>query len=106
MIRDTIEAVGYPPTRAEIARQLGFRSANAAEDHLRALARKGVIELVEAGRLPRHPPGDRGELGMPLIGRVAAGQPDPRRGPYRGAATRSTPACSSRAPTTCSRCAA
>jgi repressor LexA len=72
LIRDAIEAVGYPPTRAEISRQLGFRSANAAEDHLRALARKGIITL-EAGaargiRLKE-------SLGLPLIGRVAAGQP-------------------------------
>jgi repressor LexA len=72
LIRDAIEAVGYPPTRAEIARQLGFRSANAAEDHLRALARKGLIS-IEAGaargiRLKEN-------LGLPLIGRVAAGQP-------------------------------
>jgi len=72
LIRDAIEAAGYPPTRAEIARQLGFRSANAAEDHLRALERKGMI-TIEAGaargiRL-------REGLGIPLIGRVAAGQP-------------------------------
>ena len=46
LIRNCIAADGCPPTRAEIARRLGFRSANAAEDHLRALARKGVIELV------------------------------------------------------------
>ena len=46
LIRDNIEDTGYPPTRAEIAQQLGFKSANAAEDHLRALARKGVIEMI------------------------------------------------------------
>ena len=45
LIRSAIESSGMPPTRAEIAHRLGFRSANAAEDHLRALARKGVIEL-------------------------------------------------------------
>ena len=45
LIRDHIHATGFPPTRAEIANQLGFRSANAAEEHLKALARKGVIEL-------------------------------------------------------------
>ncbi|HEX6930256.1 MAG TPA: repressor LexA, partial [Gammaproteobacteria bacterium] len=45
MIRAAIEETGMPPTRAEIAQSLGFRSANAAEEHLRALARKGVIEL-------------------------------------------------------------
>ena len=46
LIRDRIETRGAPPTRAEIARELGFRSANAAESHLRALARKGAIELT------------------------------------------------------------
>lgn len=46
LIRDHIDATGFPPTRAEIASQLGFRSANAAEEHLKALARKGVIELT------------------------------------------------------------
>jgi repressor LexA len=72
LIRDTVESSGYPPTRAEIAQVFGFRSANAAEDHLRALARKGLIELEEGRargiRL-------REALGIPLIGRVAAGQP-------------------------------
>jgi repressor LexA len=72
LIRDTVESSGYPPTRAEIARVFGFRSANAAEDHLRALARKGLIEIEEGRargiRL-------REALGIPLIGRVAAGQP-------------------------------
>ena len=46
LIRDHIDATGFPPTRAEIANHLGFRSANAAEEHLKALARKGVIELT------------------------------------------------------------
>lgn len=46
LVRDAIERTGAPPTRAEIANALGFRSANAAEEHLQALARKGVIELV------------------------------------------------------------
>ncbi len=46
LVRSTIESTGAPPTRAEIATALGFRSANAAEEHLQALARKGVIELV------------------------------------------------------------
>jgi len=62
-----------PPTRAEIAEALGFRSPNAAEDHLRALARKGAIELLPGAsrgiRLPA------GEEGLPVIGRVAAGAP-------------------------------
>ena len=43
LIRDCLDETGYPPTRAEIAQKLGFKSPNAAEDHLRALARKGVI---------------------------------------------------------------
>ena len=46
LIRQTIASTGIPPTRAEIANALGFRSANAAEDHLKALARKGAIELT------------------------------------------------------------
>ncbi len=73
-IRGQIEATGRPPTRAEIAAALGFRSVNAAEEHVRALARKGVIVLTPGTargiRLP-----DRGEEGIPVIGRVAAGQP-------------------------------
>lgn len=63
-----------PPTRAEIAQRLGFRSPNAAEEHLKALARKGAIEIVSGA--------SRGirllteeEQGLPLIGRVAAGEP-------------------------------
>lgn len=71
-IRDTQQETGGPPTRAEIARAFGFRSPNAAEEHLRALARKGAIALEE-GRA-------RGirlmeALGLPVIGRVAAGSP-------------------------------
>ena len=46
VIKSSIEATGMPPTRADIARELGFKSANAAEEHLKALAKKGVIELV------------------------------------------------------------
>src|SRR6195952_5241335 len=46
LVRDAIEKTGSPPTRAEIAAELGFRSANAAAEHLQALARKGVIELI------------------------------------------------------------
>ena len=65
-----------PPTRAEIARELGFRSVNAAEEHLRALQRKGVIELLPGisrgirlrDPLPEH-------MGLPMVGRVAAGEP-------------------------------
>jgi len=46
LIREALSSTGFPPTRAEIAQKLGFKSANAAEDHLRALARKGVVELT------------------------------------------------------------
>jgi len=74
LIRRYIEDTGYPPTRAEIARELGFRSANAAEEHLRALARKGAIEMVPgASRGIRLP--DQGDTGLPIIGQVAAGNP-------------------------------
>ncbi|MDP6398869.1 MAG: transcriptional repressor LexA [Arenicellales bacterium] len=71
-IRVFVQRTGMPPTRAEIAKQLGFRSANAAEEHLRALARKGAIEL-RAGT-------SRGirllaPAGVPVIGEVAAGSP-------------------------------
>ncbi len=73
LIRDYIADTGYPPTRAEIAEELGFRSANAAEEHLRALARKGAIEMVPgASRGIRIP--DQVD-GLPLVGRVAAGNP-------------------------------
>ncbi|KOC87842.1 transcriptional repressor LexA [Winslowiella iniecta] len=74
LIRDHINQTGMPPTRAEIASQLGFRSPNAAEEHLKALARKGVIEIVSgASRGIRLMMED--ESGLPLIGRVAAGEP-------------------------------
>jgi repressor LexA len=65
-----------PPTRAEIAKDLGFRSINAAEDHLRALERKGVIELLPGtSRGIRLKDSLRDQLGLPLVGRVAAGEP-------------------------------
>jgi len=74
LIRERVETRGAPPTRAEIARELGFRSANAAESHLRALARKGAIELTPgASRGIRLAEGAEG--GLPLVGRVAAGAP-------------------------------
>jgi repressor LexA len=67
---------GMPPTRAEIARELGFRSVNAAEDHLRALERKGALELLSGtSRGIRLKDSLRDQLGLPLIGRVAAGEP-------------------------------
>jgi repressor LexA len=72
LIADFLQATGFPPTRAEIAKQLGFRSANAAEDHLRALERKGYIEMLPgASRGIRLREG----LGIPVVGRVAAGNP-------------------------------
>ena len=65
-----------PPTRAEIAEQLGFRSVNAAEEHLRALQRKGAIELLPGtSRGIRIKDAIREQLGLPLVGRVAAGEP-------------------------------
>jgi repressor LexA len=78
LIRTHIRETGVPPTRAEIASTFGFRSANAAEDHLRALSRHGVIELTRGRsrgiRLIDHAPAaNEGEL--PIIGRVAAGSP-------------------------------
>lgn len=92
LIREAIENTGFPPTRAEIAAELGFRSANAAEEHLQALARKGAIEIspgtsrgirlcdapnpsLSAGSQMtlRHP--QLMQLSLPLIGRVAAGAP-------------------------------
>ena len=72
IIRQHIDQTGYPPTRADIAKELGFKSANAAEEHLKALARKGAIEIIAGAsrgiRLPE-------SLGIPIIGRVAAGSP-------------------------------
>ena len=73
LIQDYIEETGFPPTRADIATEFGFRSANAAEEHLRALARKGVIEIVPGtSRGIRLPEENRG---IPIVGRVAAGSP-------------------------------
>lgn len=75
-IRGHIEATGYPPTRAEIAKALGFKSANAAEEHLKALARKGAIEIIPGtSRGIRLPELESAEEGIPVVGRVAAGSP-------------------------------
>lgn len=72
LIRDFVQSTGFPPTRADIAQVLGFKSANAAEDHLRALERKGYIELLPgASRGIRLAEG----TGLPVVGRVAAGSP-------------------------------
>ncbi len=76
LIQRFIAETGMPPTRAEIAGELGFRSPNAAEEHLRALARKGVIALLPgASRGIRLKDTIREQMGLPLIGRVAAGKP-------------------------------
>ena len=94
LIQTALSRTGAPPTRAEIAAELGFKSANAAEEHLQALARKGVIELVSGtsrgirlcGEAVRSINAARGtqynlpipglsQLMLPLIGRVAAGSP-------------------------------
>ena len=94
LVQTTIERTGAPPTRAEIAAELGFKSANAAEEHLQALARKGVIELVggtsrgirlrqatlrslneSRNRQALLPMPGLAQLTLPLVGRVAAGSP-------------------------------
>ncbi|NYT61118.1 transcriptional repressor LexA [Alcaligenaceae bacterium] len=91
LIRSEIVRTGFPPTRAEIARALGFKSANAAEDHLKALARKGAIELTAGAsrgiRLNDAHAGNTianalehtvqalNQLLVPLVGHVAAGSP-------------------------------
>jgi repressor LexA len=77
-IKRCLEDNGYPPTRAEIAQELGFKSPNAAEEHLKALARKGAIEMTPGAsrgiRIPGFEPATE-EEGLPIIGRVAAGAP-------------------------------
>lgn len=76
LIQEVIRERHLPPTRAEIAKALGFRSANAAEEHLRALERKGVIELLPGtSRGIRLKDALREQMGLPLVGRVAAGAP-------------------------------
>ena len=98
LVRSAIERTGAPPTRAEIAAALGFKSANAAEEHLKALARKGAIELVggtsrgirlhsetlrnlararlgQVGEQLALPVSSLAQLCLPLVGRVAAGSP-------------------------------
>jgi repressor LexA len=81
LIKDLTEVSGYPPTRAEIAERMGFRSVNAAEQHLRALERKGAIDIAEGAsrgiRVRDARPSGRGGrlLELPVVGRVAAGSP-------------------------------
>lgn len=74
LIKTYAEETGYPPTRAEIARILGYKSPNAAEEHIKALAKKGAIEIVPgASRGIRLP--ETVDDGIPIVGRVAAGNP-------------------------------
>jgi repressor LexA len=73
LIRRYIDETGYPPTRADIANELGFKSANAAEEHLKALARKGAIEMIAGASRGIRIPGMQD--GLPIVGRVAAGSP-------------------------------
>jgi len=90
LIKDAIENTGFPPTRAEIATELGFRSINAAEEHLQALARKGAIKITpgtsrgirlcdmstaQGGSQMTLPHAALQQLSLPLVGRVAAGSP-------------------------------
>lgn len=72
LVRSHVNETGYPPTRAEIARVLGFKSPNAAEEHLKALARKGALEVVRGTSRGLRLPADEG---LPVVGRVAAGSP-------------------------------
>jgi len=79
LVKQHIKNTGMPPTRAEIAKQLGFRSPNAAEEHLKALARKGHIEILAGTsrgiRLLVGANDASNDSGLPLIGQVAAGEP-------------------------------
>jgi len=76
LIQDFIYETGMPPTRAEIAAEFGFKSANAAEEHLRALQRKGVLDLVPGvSRGIQLKDSLRDQMGLPLVGQVAAGRP-------------------------------
>ena len=82
LVRELTEVSGYPPTRAEIAEKMGFRSVNAAEQHLRALEKKGAIEISAGSsrglKVRDTRPASRGAgrlLELPVIGRVAAGSP-------------------------------
>ncbi|PRB82186.1 transcriptional repressor LexA [Pseudomonas sp. MYb185] len=77
-IREYMSSNGYPPTRVDIARELGFRSPNAAEDHLKALARKGAIEMIPGASRGIRLPADNeapDDDSLPVIGQVAAGAP-------------------------------
>ena len=71
-IKSYIDDTGYPPTRADIAKELGFKSANASEEHLKALARKGAIEMIPGTSRGIKLPDSNG---IAIVGRVAAGSP-------------------------------
>src|SRR5687768_9425937 len=76
LIQEALRDNGMPPTRAEIATAMGFKSANAAEEHLRALQKKGVLDIIPgASRGIQLKDSLREQMGLPLIGRVAAGRP-------------------------------
>ena len=81
LIRELTEVSGFPPTRAEIARSMGFRSVNAAEQHLRALEKKGAIDIAAGSsrgiKVRDARPGGKTNrlLELPVVGRVAAGSP-------------------------------
>ena len=78
LLKRHLETTGMPPTRAEISRELGFKSPNAAEEHLKALSRKGAIEIIPgASRGIRILDNSTNEEfdGLPLVGRVDAGEP-------------------------------
>jgi len=80
LIRELTESLGFPPTRAEIAEKMGFRSVNAAEQHLRALEKKGVLEILQGASRglrvrDRAAPRAGRLMELPVIGRVAAGSP-------------------------------
>ena len=73
-IKEYQQNTGFPPTRSEIAHEMGFKSPNAAEEHLRALARKGALEVLPGtSRGIKLPISE--QLGLPIIGQVAAGNP-------------------------------
>ena len=77
-IKRCLDDNGFPPTRAEIAQELGFKSPNAAEEHLKALARKGAIEMTPGASRGIRIPGSEArndDSSLPVVGRVAAGAP-------------------------------
>ena len=75
MIQSHIERTGFPPTRTDICNHFGFRSPTAADDHLRALERKGAIELIPGASRGIRVLSELEDDGLPLVGRVAAGEP-------------------------------